>query len=143
MAKTTRRVRRLTRPKWVGQADKSGCAVACLAMVTGQRYWKVARHFTNDQLWDDGVKSDLVVSYLAEFGYAVCRRQWQKERRTWPPKPLSALHIAIVTPEIDSTVDHAVVWLADGHVLDPMEDKPAKLGDYWAVKEIMAVVKLD
>jgi hypothetical protein len=119
-----------------------GCAVACLAMVTRERYWKVARFFGNLELWDDGIAVSKIEDYLAEHGYAIRRLRW-KTGRKWPPRPFADQHIALVQTDPDADIMHCVVWLRSGEVLDPADEKPAKLTGYFAVSDIVGVVKLD
>ena len=131
------------RPKWIPQADRMGCGPTCLAILTGHPYRKVADRFPRKDLWDDGTSCDQVDTYLAEAGYAVSRIKWHVSYRQWPPKPRAAINLACVTPEPDAKKDHWVVVLRNGDVLDPMEsEKPLRLSDYFAVKELTAVVKL-
>ena len=137
----TRRVRRLTTPKWVGQADKNGCVVACLAMLTKTAYWKVAGYFSNNELWDDGITEGKMADYLAELGYAVRRLEW-KSGRKWPPKPFADAHIVMVLPVAYAEMGHCVVWMRDGTVLDPGDPEPGKISDYFAVRSVIGATRL-
>ena len=129
-------------PSWVGQADKNGCAVACLAMLTKTAYWKVARYFSKTELWDEGIAERQISDYLAEVGYAVRRLEWESGRK-WPPKPFADVHIAMVLPIAYSEMAHCVVWLRDGTVLDPGDPLPGRISDYFAVQSVIGATKLD
>jgi hypothetical protein len=119
-----------------------GCGIACLAMVMGHTYDAIRKGFSTDELWDDGVKIGKIENFLHENGYAIRRLEWRRGRR-WPPRPFADLHIAFVTPDPYENDGHCVVWLRNGTVLDPGQKEPMKLSDYFGVREVTGVFRLD
>jgi hypothetical protein len=106
----------------VKQVDKTGCAIACGAMVTGKSYEQVKKDM--QQIYRAGTTDVGMFAYLYEEGFFV--RKLEKynliraECRYWPPKPFAPLHWCQVQVDIDHLNSHAVIMDKYGKVFDPM-----------------------
>lgn len=145
--------------KWVGQEHTFGCVLASLAMVIGDSYshvhdllspkiWKSVKNDRDKYEWERGNDFDKAGWYiddayrwLEEHGYATQMRyrlRWGHVRRhPWPPKPFAPVHMASVIT-LTGTV-HAVVYTAEGIILDPARE-PGTWEENWrAYKEVKHV----
>lgn len=121
--------------QYVRQEEIYGCAIACLAMITGQTYWEVKKdmNYWPDVGGKEGMSVDFVgASYLFEkFGYVAQTKYptvgyTQAKRENWI-KPFAEIHIV----SVQTTGAHAVVMDAEGNIKDPnLGDIPRKLTDY-------------
>jgi hypothetical protein len=130
-----------TRPvQRVQQEHAKGCALACLAMVSGIPYQAVVADFEGDRN-AEGVSHHSADAWLAERGYAVQRRYryyapLHSVFETWPCPPFAPVHIV----EVEYTNGgHSVVMLAGGTVLDPNVEGARKLADYDRVTIITGI----
>jgi hypothetical protein len=133
----------------IRQEHDLGCAVASLAMVTGQTYEQVRAwildHWTPAVMGQDpagfltksGVTHYCIDWYLGENGYAWRRKYNAHALGEWPPPPFAPVHIAQVVQPSGAT--HFVVLTASGEVLDPMSDLPRTLSDWERVNQVMGV----
>ena len=93
-----------------------------------------------------GIHDDSVVwQFLAEHGYAV-RPLWQfreynDEKREWPPKPFAPMHLCSVTQTSKDFYGHYVCMDAKGVVYDPALPafSPKSLDDYHDVDWVAGV----
>ena len=61
-------------------------------------------------------------------------------RVPWPPEPFGDVHLCEVTVQQDSPVNHFVVMLQNGRVLDPLTPERKRLSDYHRVLSVAAVI---
>jgi hypothetical protein len=133
--------------RWVRQEDRSGCAPATLAMLTGRTYAE-ARDLI-DALWDEpkdwtdggGNEMDLDRVLYAD-GFFIQRRYraWSERgsRAVLPfPEPFAPLHYCMVRQPSNNY--HFVVMLADGAVLDPMREGRFRLRDWPEVTQVVGI----
>lgn len=131
----------------IRQKDPYGCALACLAMVTGKAYEEVRAAFVGHdfgvstrELRTGGISYVAVDGYLSDHGYAVRRLArydpvLNLHRDPWPVEPFAPVHVC----EVITSMGHSVVMLADGTVLDPNREEPGRLSDYAAVNYVAGV----
>lgn len=115
----------------IQQKHANGCVVACLSMVTGIPYDDIINDFTGDRM-KEGLSPFTYDTWLGYKGYAIVSRYkhyspLHAERDQWPCEPFADIHIASIRTNIGS---HAVIWLRDGTVLDPLKNSPCQLSDY-------------
>jgi hypothetical protein len=129
-------------PHLIYQEDKFGCALACLAMITGQTYQQVKAGILAWHPDGNGISELITDSYLADHGYAVARKYPHaahlKEQRSWPPAPFGAVHLVCVGLPAGG---HLVVMLADGSVLDPASGY-RHISDYPQIMHVAAVERI-
>lgn len=115
----------MTAITYVAQPNGYGCAIACCAMILGKTYeemeaWYLARGCTRKRL-EQGVWDGMYHQAMYEHGFSYvqlykCQAISQTHRTPWPMAPFAPVHIVCTDVAAGS---HAVVWLADGSVLDP------------------------
>ncbi len=110
---------------WVGQEDASGCVAACIAMVCGKSYAEVKAELGSRNLHNDGLPYTLCDLLLAYAGFSV-QRIYGREGSAWPPQPWAPIHLLAAR----GGVEHLVVMLADGTILDPADPAPRSVDDY-------------
>lgn len=145
---------RLAAIRHVRQEHPGGCVIASLAMLGGETYAAVLAQYP----WVDGREGgcDLETvshDYFFRHGLA-CHTIWPSlpeinrdpagdmgERRArygrkpWPPEPWAPAHLC----EVTTSQSHAVVMLADGAVLDPLDPSPRTLAAYGHVSNVRGV----
>lgn len=113
----------MTAIKRVVQKDEYGCLPACLAMIRGVAYDRVAPWFSVD-LSKEGIEFQKGVDYLCQFGFQVIYKEIYsgnhpnfgfKEVTT----PFAPMHIVSLQVNFDSKERHAVVMTRTGKILDP------------------------
>src|SRR5687768_5081497 len=107
---------------YVRQKHSAGCAVACIAMVTGIPYDKVDKQFRT-HFEHDGMKPEVARDYVCDKGFSSIEvishghtRLADSNKRM--ARPFADVHIAVVQPHADSDVNHAVVVDKRGRVYD-------------------------
>lgn len=131
----------------VRQRDTYGCGVAALAMVTGRSYDEIRDYFTALGKTFEGAGGGLheldLEQYLADFGFASAKKyRWRganMPRETWPVAAFAQAHICSVR---NPNGWHFVVLLADGHVLDPIDETTKTLSTWPEVGYVMGVWKV-
>lgn len=122
--------------EWVKQEHERGCGIAALAMIAGMTYQQVA---------DSGAPTGAIYRdmdhWLARHGYAVARRYAVDDGDT-AGLPFSDLHLCNVLVSPEAPVNHWVVMLADGSVLDPLTPERKTLADYAQLHNVAAVTKI-
>jgi hypothetical protein len=123
--------------EFVEQKHKYGCAVACLAMITGKTYDEVADAFEID--FDrKGMPWQLHGEYLGDQGFGVIEKvvktyhdvAWtQKEMM----KPFADAHLLSVSQFCGSKMNHAVVMTNKGKLICPngICDADMRKGTYY------------
>lgn len=127
----------------VRQGHANGCALAALAMVTGQTYDEVVADFTARwpgeplNLDERGLYHGDTEWYLAINGYVwrYLYAGWKHD--PWPPEPFAPIHIAAVKQP--SGNQHYVIVTDDGTVLDPLDDQPKSLAAWEKVNNVMGI----
>lgn len=135
---------------YVAQPNGYGCAIACMAMITGRTYdemesWLLANGLTRSRM-EKGLHSEMWMQVLGELGFSAVRvyrtHTLTNERRAaWPPAPFAPVHVAVAQVSGGS---HAVVLLADGSVLDPYKRERISLShpDYLEVSSVTGFYRL-
>jgi hypothetical protein len=129
--------------KYVAQKQKSGCTVACMAMVTGASYGKVADQFQTD-CDAKGIETKFVRDFLCEHGFSVIdvTTHSYRDARTnnsRMSRPFADAHVCIVQPFADSTVPHAVVMSRRGRVFDPDDPSRRSLSEYYFIVQVLGI----
>lgn len=129
--------------KHIKQRHSKGCVIACLSMITNIPYDDILSDFTGDR-HEEGISMFSYDPWLYQKGYAIIRkyRLYQPlhaDVKEWPCKPFADIHLISSRNNWGS---HACVWMADGTVLDPMEDEPRKIEDYSAIENVAGLFKV-
>jgi len=123
-------------------------------MIGGQTYAGVVAQYPWVVEGEGGCDIDTVsYDYLWRHGFAwqqvfpfeprracpadVSMSEWRKlhGRTPWPPSPWAEAHLC----QVETSQSHAVVMLADGRVLDPLDPSPRRLSDYGRTMNVRAV----
>lgn len=134
--------------KHVPQQHARGCGPACLAMVTGHDYADVCAWFKGIDFAKDGVHPYGIDAYLVEHGYATARKGLyfayigSPKREPWPPGPFAEAHICEVRVYESAPINHFVVMLSDGTILDPLTSEDRSLSDYHEVHHVLGVYRV-
>jgi hypothetical protein len=149
-------------PQWVEQQDPYGCALACLAMITGASYREIKAEV--DRLPNSGHSGDwnregidwmTADQILIRHGFYAqrmfvgqsCRRvrdnpadplRYVAIEGAWPPEPWAPIHLADVMQP--SRNGHSVVMRGDGVVLDPLRRGEFRLSGWATVYEVAGLV---
>lgn len=133
--------------RWVHQEDPQGCALAVLAMLTGNTYEQVKAtvegedfHGHNGDWATRGLTHISIDRHLAACGFFHRRiyGAWGLAD-DWPPKPFAAIHYAqVVQP---SGNQHFVVMDAEGRVYDPLREGTFTLADWPEVQSVVGLMK--
>lgn len=126
--------------KYVRQKHRSGCAVACIAMVTGLSYEQVDKNFqTNFE--HDGMYAEHSRTFVCDQGFtAIELLQYgysnlaSTNRRM--NRPFADIHIVSVRPFADSKLNHAVVMDKRGRVYDPDSPQKKSLAEYYSIVRV-------
>jgi hypothetical protein len=133
-------------PKHVLQKHTCGCMIATTAMVLGVSYEDALKEYPTVKPDESGMDYGMFEQVVVEHGWAVARK-WKhyrvggRDREVWPVEPWADLHEVQV--RISDRMDHSVLMLRDGTVLDPLTPEPRKLSDYSRVMSIAALTKLN
>lgn len=153
--------------RWVRQEDANGCALAVLAMLTGETYDAVkaevatyAEYAGHDGDWGKhGTTHYTLDRFLIPRGFYMQRVfvAWHQRRvddvndpadpvrhellpgAVWPPVPWAPLHFASV--QQPSRHSHFVAMDADGRVFDPLREGVYSLADWPEVQNVVGLVK--
>jgi hypothetical protein len=118
--------------------DDWDCAVAALAMVTGNPYQELVAELRPRRVPGGGLTGRTVDEYLRRHGFRVEWR-FRQDGGPWPPGPFAPRHLALVAEFFDadgSPGGHAVAMDWQGQVHDPNYALWRRLRDYpvvWAV----------
>jgi len=129
----------------VQQQHAKGCGPAALAMVTGIPYPEVCAWFKGIDFNKDGIHPYGIDAFLVEHGYATARKGMyyayigSPRREPWPPVPFADVHICEVRVYENAPINHFVVLLRDGTVLDPLGDERRSLADFFCVHNMVGV----
>jgi hypothetical protein len=128
----------------VRQKDGWGCGVAALAMVTGHEYDAIREYFIGLGKSFEGEAGGLheldLEQYLADHRFAAAKKyRWygaNVQRPSWPVPPFAEMHICSVR---NPGGWHFIVLLADGRVLDPLDEQVKALAAWPEVGYVMGV----
>jgi hypothetical protein len=131
------------------QEDPYGCAIACVAMLTGATYGELRAEYLDGlppsnfahrrPLVDCGTTHPCTDGLLARRGFAVAR-VWVSGFNASPvPDPWADAHMVSLQLPVGQ---HCIVLLRDGTVLDPAKDAPGRWESYrlYPVDYVAAVV---
>ena len=125
---------------YVRQKHRSGCAVACIAMVTGIPYEQVDKHFqTNFQ--HDGLKPEITRMFVCDQGFSSIEAishgyHSLSDSNKRMARPFADVHIVSVQPFADSEINHAVVMDKRGRVYDPDRPDIKNLSAYYYIVRV-------
>jgi hypothetical protein len=131
--------------RWVRQEDPEGCALAVLAMLTGDSYAEVKAeiegqdfHGHNGDWSTRGLTHISIDRHLASRGFYEQRAYEAWGLSAWPPDPWAPIHYAqVVQPSGNA---HFIVMDAAGSVLDPLREGTFKLTDWQKVNNVVGLV---
>lgn len=123
--------------KYVAQKDSFGCAVACIAMVTGIPYDTIAKEFCAD-FKREGMRSEASRVYICDHGFSVIEvtshgYQDVHASNARMSLPFAEIHVVTVQPFADSQLNHDVVMDSRGRVFDPEQPKVKDFSHYYAI----------
>ena len=134
--------------KHLAQEHAKGCGPAALAMVTGHKYADVCAWFKGIDFSKDGIHPYGIDAYLVEHGYATARKGeyfsyiGSPKREPWPPAPFAESHVCNVRVHESCRINHFVVMLEEGTVLDPLTTDVRRLADYHEVHNVVGVYRV-
>jgi hypothetical protein len=123
--------------QYVRQQHECGCAVACMAMVTGLPYDKIEKQFVAN-FGREGVAPEVTRNFICDHGFSAVEviahgyhdiRQSNARMR----RPFADVHVVSVLPQPDAEMNHAVVMDRRGRVYDPAMPKVRDLGEYYFI----------
>jgi len=126
--------------EYVAQKDDYGCAVACISMITGIPYDKVASSFAAN-FKREGLSADHARNFLCEHGFsaieAVAHGYGGVERsNARMAQPFAPVHLVTVQSQADATLNHAIVMDHRGRIYDPDNPKRRDLGHYYCIVSV-------
>jgi hypothetical protein len=126
--------------KYVAQKDPCGCAVACISMVTGIPYDKVAARLEAD-LSKNGLASEITRNFVTDAGFSVIEAiahgyNMISQSNKRMARPFADIHIVSVLPFADSEFNHAVVMDKRGRIYDPDSLKRKDLSHYYYIVRV-------
>lgn len=127
--------------KYVRQKHRSGCAVACIAMITGLSYDAVKKQFqTNFE--HGGMKPEHSRDFILEHGFSAIEVTPSTYKNVPTinkrlSKPFADIHFVSVQPFADSEVNHAIVMDKNGRVYDPEDPKCKDLSRYYCIVSVI------
>lgn len=129
----------------VTQKHKSGCLVACIAMVLGWEYDAVVNEFHND-FSKSGVNGNLAREFICDHGFSVIEKrgvgyQSLSEHNKRMMVPFAPIHIVSVRQFIDTPkTTHAFIMDGNGKIFDP-HDKDQKKTLFYYAEHVMGFYK--
>lgn len=134
--------------RYVGQPNGYGCAIACVAMITGLTYdatetWMIAQGLPLARMVQ-GIHEGIYLEALDRLGFVYVRRYRcdpfhnRCDRPVWPPDPFAPAHMCSADVRAGH---HAFVMLGDGSVLDPFKRERTTIAhpDYLRVDQVVGV----
>ena len=132
--------------RYVKQKDPYGCAIACLAMVTGYPYEYVRDYYSGKDFKKEGLSFHTDVEFLTDNGFSV---NWKYKtyqskgingtRKEWPPRLWADIHIVSVITH--NNRPHAIVMKKDGTIFDPNNSGHMSLNSYKEVSQVIGVYR--
>lgn len=127
--------------KHVQQKHDKGCVVACIAMVLGWDYDKVASKFHND-FNRKGTDSEFAKQFLCDHGFSVIEKRGTgylniANHNKRMMEPFAPIHIVSVQQFIDKPHQcHCFVMDSKGKIYDP-DDKDRKEILFYEARHVM------
>lgn len=132
--------------KLVRQEDDYGCAIACIAMVTGRTYKEIDFDFQND-FSKKALYLEKTLEYLGNEGFSIIHREikrWNNINfaRREMLKPFAPVHLLRTVDKFDSKSGHLVVMTKKGKILCPSgaRDKIIRRDSY-AITDVIGLYK--
>lgn len=129
----------------VRQEDKSGCAIACMAMVLGKTYQEVKSDLVGDfRDHGDGLTIDEVADYLSDHGFqsihkaTVFRGSGTNWGREYLLEPFAPIHIVRIRFRFNTT-NHVVVMTDKGEFLDPDGKSDAEIRESYLIMSCLGL----
>jgi len=130
----------------ISQKDSHGCAVACMAMVSGHSYDYVRDFYSAKDFSKAGLTHFDYVEFFVEHGISI-NWKWpgyqakglNKKRDPWPCKLWAEINIVKVMTLAQTS--HAIVVLKDGTVFDPLDPLIPTLSAYKEITQIIGIYK--
>lgn len=146
---------RLANIQHVQQEHAFGCVIASLAMIAGMTYAEVLAEYpwvvekdgcdldtiSFDFLWRHDFACQVVYPSHPETnspaGMAMegSARRATFGRKPWPPQPWASAHLC----QVETSMSHAIVMMADGSILDPADATRRSLTDYKRVMNVRGI----
>jgi hypothetical protein len=114
--------------RYVAQKHQHGCLIACIAMVLGWDYDKVAVEFKND-FSKHGTDGEFAKQFICDHGFSVIEKRGTGylDRRAHNKRmlePFAPIHIVSVQQFIDKPKQyHGIVMDQKGRLIDPCNKK--------------------
>lgn len=129
----------------IQQEHKKGCAVACLAMVTGKTYSEVAASFARD-LDKKGLFPSETINYAADAGFDVIQKKVELYShkdfgRAELLKPFAPVHILCGRQFFDSESTHVVVMDEKGKIFCPSGASEEKILSFYRFDHVIGLYK--
>lgn len=123
--------------KYVRQEHYKGCAVACIAMITGETYSDVERCFKED-FSRECLSAVSARSYLCDHGYAAVEKTSHgymdvRASNKRMAVPFAPVHMVTVLPYVNAKYGHSVVMDAKGRVYDPQHPEIRGFEPYYCI----------
>ena len=128
------------------QKDSHGCAVACIAMVSGYSYEYVRQYYSGKDFTKAGITFFDYAEFFVDHGIS-CNWKWPSwqakglnlKRETWPPKLWADLNLVIVMTKND--MSHVVVVKKDGSIFDPNRGDVKSFDAYREVSQVIGIYR--
>jgi hypothetical protein len=123
--------------KYVEQEQDYGCAVACIAMITGEPYAEVEKCFRED-FSREAMKPEAAREYICDRNFsAVEKRHYgYADVRVMDrimSLPFAPVHMVNVLPYINAKYGHSVVMDSRGRVYDPQHPDIRDFSRYYCI----------
>lgn len=128
----------------VKQEHKSGCGIACIAMVMGKTYGEIVKEFLND--FDvEGMTTNLLMDYLGNAGFSIVFKQlsrWNHKdfAREEMLRPFAPVHILAIKWKAD-TNGHFVVMDKDGTLFCPSGKSHDEVKSSYLIDESIGIYR--
>jgi hypothetical protein len=132
----------------IRQCNSYDCGIACLSIITGNDYDQIIDWFRPVDFGKNGISHHGMDAYLVEHGYSIGRKfkyfgVFEKPpREKWPCEPFAEIHLCEVKVYENAPINHFVVMLRDGTVLDPLSDETKSLKYYHKIHNIAGIYKI-
>jgi hypothetical protein len=123
--------------KYVEQEHDYGCAVACIAMISGEAYADVERCFKED-FSKQALKHESVRDYLCDRNFAAIEKTAPgyadvRIANARMAVPFAPVHLVNVLPYVNAKHGHSVVMDGKGRVYDPQHPEVKDFSDYYCI----------
>jgi hypothetical protein len=131
--------------KLVLQQDDYGCAIACIAMVTGRTYEDVKQDWRTD-VSREGIVTKDILNYLGDCGFSVIYKKithydHKGFGRDEMLRPFAPVHLLSARHYFDSANSHLVVMDADGGIYCPGGWSQEEILNAYVIDEVIGLYK--